>query len=340
MQRAFQLATYGKGRVSPNPLVGCVIVYNDQIIGEGYHQKYGESHAEVNAINAVKNQKLLAKSTLYVTLEPCSHFGKTPPCSDLIVRKKIPEVIIANGDPNPKVNGRGIAILKKNGVMVQTGVLSDIGEIINKRFFTSIRKKRPYITLKWAQTADGYIARGNFDSKWISNQYSRMLVHKLRAEEDAILVGYNTAKHDDPSLTVRDWSGPSPVRLIIDPKLELSSELKVFDHKQLTIVYNSIKEGKDGNIEFVQLESSNFLESLLSDLNMRSIHSVLIEGGRSVLEKFIEANAWDEAHLYEGEKCFGSGIPAPTVTNARSANTESILGNGKRVFYNLANTFV
>jgi diaminohydroxyphosphoribosylaminopyrimidine deaminase / 5-amino-6-(5-phosphoribosylamino)uracil reductase len=221
MQRAIQLAKLGLGNVAPNPMVGAVIVYNDIIIGEGYHQKYGEAHAEVNAINSVKNKELLNESTIYVSLEPCSHYGKTPPCANLIVENGIKKVVIGCSDPNPLVAGNGIKILIEAQIEVIDNVLEKECIELNKRFFTYINKNRPFIILKWAQTANGFIARENFDSKWISCEESRMWVHKWRAEEAAILVGKNTAKYDNPSLTVRDWNGKNPLRVVLDYHLEL-----------------------------------------------------------------------------------------------------------------------
>lgn len=313
MERAMELAQLGAGAVSPNPLVGCVIVHEGTIIGEGWHKKYGEAHAEVNAIDSVANHSLLAHSTLYVTLEPCSHFGKTPPCADLIVSKKIRRVVIANLDSNPLVAGNGIKKLRENGAEVLTGVLEQEGRHLNRRFFTFMEKKRPYIILKWAQTSDGFIARENYDSKWISNETSRQLVHKWRAEEDAVLVGTRTAKHDDPQLNVRNWSGRDPVRIVIDLNLTLPPSLKLFQGSQKTICYNLIKSEERENVVFVQLTSENFLSGLLSDLTRRNIQSVIIEGGLMTLENFISAGLWDEARVFTSPEKFEKGIAAPRV---------------------------
>ena len=211
MHRALELARNGAGKVSPNPMVGCVIVHNGTIIGEGWHQQFGGPHAEPNAIAAVNNQELLKDATLYVTLEPCAHFGKTPPCAHLIIEKQIPRVVVCNLDPNPLVAGKGIKLLKDAGIEVKTGILAQEGAFLNRRFFTYINHKRPFIILKWAETADGFVARENYDSKWISNALSRKLVHKWRTEEDAILVGKNTALYDNPQLTSRDWEGKNPI---------------------------------------------------------------------------------------------------------------------------------
>ena len=314
MQRGLDLALNGRGYVSPNPLVGCVIVLDGKIIGEGYHQKYGETHAEVNAVNSVADKSLLSKSTVYVTLEPCSHFGKTPPCADLLIKHKVRKVVIANVDSNPLVGGKGIEKLKNAGIEVETGVLEKEGRELNKRFFTFIEKKRPYIILKWAQTADGFIARMNFESKWISTPLSRQLVHRWRAEESAILVGKNTALHDDPQLNVRSWSGPDPVRIVIDPKLSLPAGLKVFDGQQRTIIYNTEKSETASNVEFVKVDANNFLNEILADMHKKGLQSVIIEGGSSTLSQFIQKNLWDEARIFTSPTTFGEGIAAPTIS--------------------------
>lgn len=313
MLRALELAEMGRGNVAPNPMVGCVIVYEDKIIGEGYHAKYGEAHAEVNAIQSVRNQKLLPNATAYVTLEPCAHFGKTPPCANLLVEKNIKKVVIAAVDSNPLVGGKGVSILKEAGIEVLTGVLENQARIQNRRFFTVMEKGRPYILLKWAQTKDGYVARKDYSSKWISNSSSRQLVHKWRAEEQAILVGKNTAKYDDPSLTTRDWVGKNPIRLVLDSNLELSSKLKLFDGAGITIVYNLIQSKKEGLVEWVKLEQMH-LEELLQDLQQRKIQSVLVEGGSTLLQKFLDRELWDEARVFTGNTKFGEGIDAPFIS--------------------------
>lgn len=315
MLRALELAEMGRGNVAPNPMVGCVIVYEDKIIGEGYHAKYGEEHAEVNAIDSVKNQKLLSNATAYVTLEPCAHFGKTPPCANLLVEKNIKKVVIAAVDSNPLVGGKGVSILKEAGIEVLTGVLEKQARIQNRRFFTVMEKGRPYILLKWAETKDGYVARKDYSSKWISNSSSRQLVHKWRAEEQAILVGKNTAKYDDPSLTTRDWLGKNPIRLVMDSNLELSSKLKLFDGSGLTIVYNLLQSKKEGLVEWVKLEQMH-LEELLQDLQQRKIQSVLVEGGTTLLRKFLNRELWDEARVFTGNTKFGEGIGAPFISKS------------------------
>jgi diaminohydroxyphosphoribosylaminopyrimidine deaminase/5-amino-6-(5-phosphoribosylamino)uracil reductase len=284
MQRAFDLAQLSRGLVSPNPLVGCVIVHNNMIIGEGRHEQYGRAHAEVNAVASVKDQALLKNSSVYVNLEPCSHFGKTPPCADMLVKHQVKKVVISNIDTNPLVGGKGIEKLKTAGTEVITGVLKERGRELNKRFFTYVEKKRPYIILKWAETADGFIARENFDSKWISNEHSRQLVHKWRTEEDAVLVGTSTALHDNPSLTARDWPGRNPVRVVVDRHGRLPQTLTLFDGQQQTLCYTTLKNQVNTNLEFIPLPEPDFQQALLSDLHKRNIQSVIIEGGATTLQ--------------------------------------------------------
>ena len=276
MTRALELARLGIGQVSPNPRVGCVIVHEGKIIGEGWHKKYGEAHAEVNAVNAVADQSLLKDSTVYITLEPCSHFGKTPPCADLLIKHNVKNVAIASMDTNPLVGGKGIAKLKEANIEVVTGILEKEAHELNIRFFTSIEKQRPYIILKWAQTADGFISRTNYDSKWISNEFSRQLVHQWRTEEDAVLVGTRTAALDNPKLNVRDWSGSDPVRIVIDRFLRLNSHLHLFDGTQKTICYNVMKQEEHHNLSLLRLDEENFISELINDLHKQKIQSIII----------------------------------------------------------------
>ena len=313
MERALQLAVLGRGKVSPNPMVGCVIVHDHKIIGEGYHQQYGGPHAEVNAINAVQNPDLLTESTCYVSLEPCAHHGKTPPCADLLVEKGVKRRAIAAVDSNPLVGGKGIEKLKTAGIEVLTGVLEKEAKDLNVRFFTMIEKQRPYVILKWGQTADGFVARKNFDSKWISSEQSRMMVHQWRAEEDAILVGTNTAQYDNPQLNVRDWAGKSPLRLVIDKALRLPQTLHLFDRSLPTIVYNLEQAEDYENLSFVKLAENQFLETLLSDLHQRKIQSLFVEGGSQLLNSFLALGLWDEARVFESETTFEEGIAAPKI---------------------------
>lgn len=322
MRRALELAESGRGHVSPNPMVGSVIVQGDRIIGEGWHREFGGPHAEVNAINSVENQTLLSESTVYVTLEPCAHWGKTPPCANLLVEKKVKKVIIAATDTNPLVGGKGIEILKNAGVEVETGVLEKEARWQNRRFFTQIEKQRPYVILKWAQTQDGFVARENFDSKWISNSQSRQLVHKWRAEEDAILVGKNTAAYDNPRLDVRVWVGNNPVRVVLDSKLELSHELNLLDQTIPTLIFNTAKGETKENLEWIHLDQIT-PEAVLKELHSRKIQSLIVEGGSQILRHFIESGLWDEARIFTASTRFDRGIYAP-ILNQNPSETLSI----------------
>lgn len=312
MQRALQLAQLGLGSVSPNPMVGCVIVHEGIIIGEGYHKQYGGPHAEVNAINSVKDQALLSNATAYVTLEPCAHHGKTPPCADLLIEKNIKKVVIACRDPFIEVDGKGIEKLRNANVEVEVGILDQDGKDLNRRFFVFHEEKRPYVILKWAQTSDGFIARENYDSKWISNKNSRQLVHTWRAEEHAILVGKRTAIHDDPELTVRDWHGANPIRILLDSNLEVPLSNKVFNSSARTLIINAMKSDEKKNLKWIQ--SNNMTpNTLLQLLYHENIQSVIVEGGSSVLNSFIKENCWDEARVFTSQSKFETGIPAPQI---------------------------
>lgn len=314
MARALELAKLGVGLVSPNPLVGCVIVHEGKIVGEGWHKKYGENHAEVNTIKSVKDQSILNQCDLYVNLEPCNHHGKTPPCADLIIEKKIKRVVISNLDSNKKVRGNGAKRLKDSGIEVISGVLERQGKELNRFFFTATQKNRPYIILKWAETTDGFIARENFDSKWISNIYSRQFVHKLRSEIDAILVGRKTAVLDNPELTTRHWSGGSPIRVVLDRTLKLNDSLRLFDTNHPTLVFNNLRDSDKNNVSFIKLNEHNFMEELLQNLVQKKCNSLLVEGGSSTLDGFINANLWDEINLIKSRQKFGSGIKSPKLT--------------------------
>ena len=313
MQRTFELAKLGQGSVSPNPLVGCVIVNDGVVIGEGWHKQYGEPHAEVNAVAMVKDKNLLSGSTVYVNLEPCSHTGKTPPCADLLIKHQVKKVIISNVDSNPVVGGAGIKKLTEAGIEVVTGVLKREGRQLNRRFFTFHEAQRPYIILKWAQTADGFIARSNYESRWISNEFSRQLVHKWRSEEDAVLIGTKTAAHDNPKLTVRDWSGRNPVRIVIDRFLRLPDKLNLFDGSEQTICYNLLKHEEHPNIKLIRLDEKDFLISMLDHLMKEKIQSLIVEGGSLTLSLFIEAGLWDEGRVFSSSRLFHEGISAPLL---------------------------
>ncbi len=325
MQRCIDLARNGLRAVSPNPMVGCVIVCDDEIIGEGYHQKYGEAHAEVNAINQVKDLNLLSKATLYVSLEPCVHFGKTPPCADLILKHKIPKVVIGCLDPFAKVDGKGSAKLMELGVEVSVGVLEDECRKLNHRFFTFHEKKRPYIILKWAQTQDGFIdslrETENKATK-ISSEESSVLVHKWRSEEDAILVGRKTVQQDDPELTVRKLEGINPARIILDSHLKtLHGDYKIFNDKALTLVLNLEQTRKNGNCELHKIETME-LEKVLKKLHEQNFLSVIVEGGAEVLQSFIDKNLYDEARVIKSSKYLKKGVEAPKISKLPLSETK------------------
>ena len=326
MKRCLELASLGAGSVAPNPMVGCVVVYNDEIIGEGFHEKYGEAHAEVNAIRSVKNQELLKESTLYVTLEPCAHHGKTPPCSDLIVAKQIPKVVIGTIDPFAEVAGRGIEKMKQAGINVSVGVQEEECRKLNKRFFTFHQKKRPYVFLKWAQTQDGFIdinrpAEHFGEPTWITGHEALIYVHQMRAEENAIMVGTNTAEKDNPSLTVRHCKGKNPLRIVLDRNLRLSHDLKLFNSDSGTIIINSIKSECKENLEYIQVDySQNILPQILEILYQKEKLSLIVEGGRELLQSFIDSDLWDEAHVYTGAKNFYHGVEAPKLKTVPASN--------------------
>ncbi|WP_240673143.1 bifunctional diaminohydroxyphosphoribosylaminopyrimidine deaminase/5-amino-6-(5-phosphoribosylamino)uracil reductase RibD [Aequorivita ciconiae] len=323
MSRCIQLAKNGLGTTYPNPLVGCVIVVNDKIIGEGWHYKAGEPHAEVNAISNVKDPELLKEATIYVSLEPCSHFGKTPPCSHLIISKGIKNIIVGSVDPNPKVAGRGIKKLQDSGCNVISGVLEAQCNELNKRFFTFHRNKRPFIFLKWAETLNGFIApkketRSATTPVWITNKFSRQLVHKMRSEEMAILVGTNTVREDNPSLTLREWAGQNPIRIIIDKELKLSSKYSVFDGSAETLVFTSRNAkppvGLEHPLHYLQIDFTKEIASQICQiLYEKGIQSLIVEGGAKTLATFITTNLWDEAFIFIGPSQFGEGISAPTI---------------------------
>jgi len=328
MQRCMDLALNGMGHVAPNPMVGCVIVHNGSVIGEGYHAVFGGPHAEVVAINSVKNTELLKKSTLYVNLEPCCHFGKTPPCADKIIESGIPRVVIGACDPFPEVQGRGIAKLRQSGAEVVEGMLKDECNELNKRFFTFHKKQRPYIILKWAQTLDGFIDKERCDPgvkiNWITNENTRLLVHRWRSEEMSIMAGTNTVLCDDPQLTVRDVAGNNPLRLVIDENLIIQSSAKVFDNAAKTVVFNALKNGTDGHIEFIILNfKENIITQVLEFLYQRHIQSLIVEGGRVLLQSFIDNDSWDEARVFSGNCFFFSGTRAPEI-KGKVIHSESI----------------
>lgn len=334
MQRCFQLAKLGMGNVAPNPMVGAVLIYKDKIIGEGYHQQYGQAHAEVNCIQSVPEDKkhLIKESTLYVSLEPCSHFGKTPPCTQLIIQYKIPRVVISNVDPFPKVSGSGIIQLREAAVEVITGINEVEGKELNKRFFTFYEKKRSYIILKWAQSADGFIGLPDNKKVQISNEYTNRLVHKWRHEESAILVGTNTAMSDDPRLTNRMWSGKSPVRVVLDKKLRLPEYLRIFDNEVQTLIFNAEKQQRRGDTEWIKIPfDENVLQEILQVLYEKKILSLIIEGGSKTLQSFIDAGLWDEARVIIGNNFCKQGVKAPLLQQRMPIRKEEI--SGDRIYY-------
>ncbi len=299
-------------------MVGSVIVHNDKIIGEGWHKKSGEPHAEVNAINSVKDKSLLKEATIYVSLEPCSHFGKTPPCCDLIIKNKIPNVVIGTEDPNIKVAGNGIKKLIEAGANVTVGFLEDECNELNKLFFTFHQKKRPYVILKWAESQDGFIApliRSEQKPVWITNEFSRQLVHKWRSEEQAILVGTNTVIDDNPKLDVRDWTGNNPIRIVLDPNNRIPKDRAIFDNKVKTlIISNSISSVIEENTTFEGIVfEKNPVQQILDILYKYQIQSVIIEGGRQTLQTFIDSAIWDEARIFIGNNYLEKGIKAPLI---------------------------
>jgi len=330
MQRCLHLASNGLGNTYPNPLVGSVIVYNDKIIGEGYHTKAGTNHAEINAINNVKDKSLLKKSTLYVNLEPCSHYGKTPPCSKKIADIGIPNVIIGTIDTTDKVSGKGIKIMKQAGVNVIIGVLEQECKQINKRFFTFHEKQRPYVILKWAQTADGFIdkKRDNKSVKeptWITGEHEKTLVHKWRSHEQAIMIGKNTAYFDNPELTTRNWHGENPLRIVVDNKLQLVKNLKIFNNTVNTVVFNCVEDKiHSETLKFIKISSKKSLvEQVFSYLYNQNIQSLIVEGGQILLQSFITENLWDEAKIFVGNHFFNDGIKSPKLENSELLNKQT-----------------
>jgi diaminohydroxyphosphoribosylaminopyrimidine deaminase/5-amino-6-(5-phosphoribosylamino)uracil reductase len=347
MHRCLQLAKLGAGHVAPNPMVGAVLVHEGRIIGEGWHQQYGQAHAEVNCIASVKeeDQHLISQSMLYVTLEPCSHYGKTPPCADLIVKHRIPAVVIGSHDINKQVDGKGIKKLIMAGVDVIIGVLQDECIDLNKRFFTFHGEHRPYIILKWAQTTAGimgFASNGPItdasERLLISNEYTNRLVHRWRSEEASILVGTNTALYDNPSLTTRLWDGPSPVRMIIDLQLRLPQSLKVFDRKERTIIFNTIKHEEKDNLLYYQVSKDvSLVHQVLNALYHLEIQSVLVEGGARLLQSFIDEGLWDEIRRIENRDNSlitntSNGLKAPTLPGAIKVDEQKLFSDIIEIF--------
>jgi len=341
IKRCLQLGKRGVGTTRPNPSVGAVIVYNDKIIGEGYTSPYGGSHAEVNAVASVVDKSLLSKSTMYVTLEPCSHFGKTPPCADLIIKNKIPNVVVGIVDSNSLVCGQGIKRLKDAGCNVTVGVLEEECKQHHKRFFAVQNKKRPYVILKWAETTNGFIAPESKNTQapvWISNTYSKQLVHKWRGEEHAILVGTNTVLADNPKLDVRTWTGNNPVRIVLDCNLRVPDSLHVYNDAVKTIFIidetTAIFKSELQNTFFEKIDfSRNVASQVCSVLQVHKIQSVIIEGGAKTLQTFIDENLWDEARIFIGKNEFENGVVSPNIS-ASLVSEENIQGDILKILIN------
>ena len=355
MRRCIELAKNGLGTTYPNPLVGSVLVYNNLIIGEGWHHKPGMAHAEVHAItnsktNAVtakillasgisSHQQLLKKASLYVSLEPCSHTGKTPPCADLIIASGIKNVIVGCVDPNPKVAGKGIVKLQNAGCTVTQGVLEDKCKELNTRFFTFQEKKRPYVFLKWAQTTQGFIAPATKDKQqpiWISNTFARQKVHQQRTQEQGIVIGTNTALLDNPSLTSRDWFGNSPTRLVIDRDLKIPKTAAIFNDKAPTIIITKVRQKNTQNTSTIYEYSSfekNLAQSICAIAQKHNLQSVIIEGGTKTLQTFIDEDLWDQAFVYDGKISLEKGIKAP-VLNTRLHSKKNIKDTNLFIYKN------
>lgn len=325
MSRVLELAARGWPDVSPNPLVGAVIVKDGKIISEGWHRQFGGPHAEIEALRAEQDSSKLKGSELFVNLEPCCHFGKTPPCVNAIIQAGISRVFISALDPNPLVSGGGVSELRNAGIEVNVGLLEKESLRLNKRFYTGQILNRPFVILKWAQTSDGLIARSDGSSKWISSQESRTLVHKWRSEETAVVVGSRTAIVDNPELTVRNLKGRNPVRVLIDPMLRVSKESKLYNSDAPTIVFNTLISSESGNISFVQLAGPVFdLSLVLEILYKRGIQSCLVEGGANLINRLIESGLWDEARVFTSLENFSQGISAPLFLTPLSPTMKAV----------------
>ena len=337
IKRCLEISKQGIGTTRPNPSVGAVLVLDNKIIGEGFTSPYGGNHAEVNAISSVKNDEDLKKATIYVTLEPCSHYGKTPPCADLIVRSGIKKVVIGCLDINEIVAGRGVERLKNSGCEVVVGILENECKAHHKRFFTFHSKKRPYIILKWAQTTDGYIAPKNREKQapvWITKKSSRQLVHKWRSQEHSILVGTTTILDDNPSLDVRSWRGENPLRIVIDKDLKIPKNLKVYDGSVKTIFINQKVTTSNGNLYFEKINFSNPVALQICEvLYKHKVQSLIVEGGRKTIQTFIDENLWDEARVFSGALTFQEGTKAPLLT-IPFFNEENLMGDRLKTYIN------
>ena len=325
MMRCLELAEKGKQHARPNPMVGAVLVYNDRIIGEGWHQQYGKAHAEVNCLESVAeaDKELIPLSTMYVSLEPCAHTGKTPPCALRLVKEKVARVIIANPDTFAKVNGKGLEILNEAGIATETGLLHDEGRWLNRRFFCFHEKQRPYIILKWAQTPEGYIAPADRSRFAITGKSTQQLVHKWRTEEQAILVGSTTATNDNPELTARLWQGPQPLRIVLGTA-PLNPGNNLLDGSVPTWIFNNERNDVSGNTRYIKADSDNLLPQLMQELVAHNILSLIVEGGAATINSFISAGLWDEARILTGPTHLDNGIPAPLITHGTEAFSTQI----------------
>ncbi len=336
MKRCFDLALRGSGQAAPNPLVGAVLVHNGRIIAEGWHHGHGLAHAEVDCLDNVADgdRERIRESTMYVNLEPCAHHGKTPPCAHRLVREQVGHVVIANTDPFEQVQGRGISILREGGVSVTTGVCAAEGEWLNRRFFTAHTQQRPYIILKWAKTADGYIAPRDGSRFQITNDASQQLVHKWRSEEAAIMVGTNTAINDDPQLTARLWQGRQPLRVVLDRELRVPESHKLFAAGADTWLVNEQKSANTGHVRFLQMPFDKLLlPNLLAELHRQKVLSVIVEGGSKLLDSFLQAELWDEARVFTGALSLGGGIPAPLISDGELVFQTTLESDKLELFY-------
>ncbi len=335
MAKAIALAKKGMGKVYPNPLVGCIIVKDDKVLSQGWHQMYKGPHAETNALQQISADDEIVESEMYVNLEPCTHFGHTPPCVDLIVRKKIKKIFVAHTDPNPQVNGKGIAYLRKKGIVVHTGLCKTAAQQLNRHYCLFHTHQRPYITLKWAQTVDGYMARKNLQPQWISHPKARQLVHQWRSQHAAVLVGTRTVLHDNPKLNIRYAIAhhQTPTRIFIDKFLRCPSHFFVLNQKQPTLCYNFIKHQNLPFLTYVRLDpKKNFLQQLLYDLYQRNIQSVLVEGGAYLLHTLIQENFWDEARVFTANMYWNEGVLAPRLPG-NPHSTQKIYTDDLHIYY-------
>lgn len=339
MQRCLELAQLGMGSVSPNPMVGALLVHEGKVIAENYHQRFGGPHAEALVIDEVRRKygdraaKLFRNSTMYVSLEPCAHYGKTPPCAKLLADHRIGEVVVACRDSFDQVDGRGIAMMEEASIRVTEGVLAGASRWLNRRFNTRVAQQRPYVILKWAQTADGYMAPVDGTQRWITGAEAKQLVHRWRSEEDAVLVGTRTALADNPRLTVREWQGRNPKRVLIDKDLAVGETAHLLDGSAETIIFNATRSDWVGNTKYIALENFDWYlpQNILYQLYLMDVQSIIVEGGRNTLDRFIEADLWDEARVFTSPQVWGAGIAAP-VCHAAEAS-------GKQVGYDRLQTY-